>query len=444
MGEINYTGFDTFKYLGDGSVNKLDLAGIKFSKLDLDGGGGVGDQIKLTTGDSLVKIGDDLIETVSLNFSKIDINYKEFTDFGLVSDKTTPLDVEVNGFHFDKMDFAGSGLGGDSIKLTSGLPAVQVSGDQIKLSNEVKLLGEINYTGFDTFKYLGDGSVNKLDLAGIKFSKLDLDGGGGVGDQIKLTTGDSLVKIGDDLIETVNLNFSKIDINYKQFTDFGLVADKTTPLALEIDGFKFTNMDVAAGAVGSSIKLTSGLPAVQVDGTEIKLSNEVKLLGEINYTGFDTFKYLGDGSVNKFDLAGIKFSKLDLDGGGGVGDQIKLTTGDSLVKIGDDLIETVSLNFSKIEINYKEFSELNLIGGAPTARSRSRSSPGSPNCLSTVAAASTTSSSAPVNRCSTSPKRNLRRATSTTTRYSTRASSLSACSPPRTSTTSSTAPVSPH
>ena len=106
LGEINYTGFDTFKYLGDGSVNKLDLAGIKFSKLNLDSGS-CATKSNLT-GDSLVKIGDDLIETVSLNFSKIDINYKEFTDFGLVSDKTTPLDVEVNGFHFDKMDFARS------------------------------------------------------------------------------------------------------------------------------------------------------------------------------------------------------------------------------------------------------------------------------------------------------------------------------------------------
>ena len=56
----------------------------------------------------------------------------------------------------------------------------------------------------------------------------------------------------------------------------------------------------------------------------------------------------------------IRFAKLDLDGAGG-GDTHQAHHRRRLIGITD---EAISLNFSKIEIDYKEFSELNLIGGA--------------------------------------------------------------------------------
>ena len=99
--------------------------------------------------------------------------------------------LEINGFHFDKFDFDGGG-GLDEIKLTTGLPAVQLTGDKISLLDaDQKLVGEIKYAGFDTFSYLGDETASKIELDDtIKFAKLDLDGGGG-GDQIKLTSDDT-------------------------------------------------------------------------------------------------------------------------------------------------------------------------------------------------------------------------------------------------------------
>ena len=68
--------------------------------------------------------------------------------------------------------------------MTTGLPAVQLTGDKISLLDaDQKLVGEIKYAGFDTFSYLGDETASKIELDDtIKFAKLDLDGGGG-GDQ---------------------------------------------------------------------------------------------------------------------------------------------------------------------------------------------------------------------------------------------------------------------
>ena len=214
------------------------------------------------------------------------------------------------------------------------------------------------YTGFDTFQ-VSRRRLGQQVGPGRDRLRADLDGGGGVGDQIKLTTGDILVKIGDNLIETVSFNFSKIDINYKQFTDFGLVADKTTPLALEINRCETADMDAAAGAVGAGSKLSSG-PGIAMgprSGSPTRSSCWV-----INYTGFDTFKYLGDARSTSWTWPGSSSPSSISMAGGGVGDQIKLTTSSISIKIGDDLIETVSLNFSKIDINYKQFTDLRLSG----------------------------------------------------------------------------------
>ena len=213
--------------------------------MKLDGGGG-GDKIRLLSDDSLIAITDSAI---SLNFSKIEIDYAKFSELNLIGGASDNK-IEINGFHFDKFDFDGGG-GINEINLNKALPAVQLTGDKISLLDDTdKLVGEIKYAGFDTFSYLGDETASKIELDDtIKFRELKLDGGGG-GDKIRLLSDDSLIAITDSAI---SLNFSKIEIDYKEFTDFGLVADKTTPLALEIDGFKFTNMDVTAGAVGSSI-----------------------------------------------------------------------------------------------------------------------------------------------------------------------------------------------
>ena len=81
----------------------------------------------------------------------------------------------------------GGGL--DELKLITGLPAVQLTADKISLVDDTKLLGEINYAGFDAFSYLGDEFASKMEIKGLNFAKLDLVGGGG-DDSLKLISGD--------------------------------------------------------------------------------------------------------------------------------------------------------------------------------------------------------------------------------------------------------------
>ncbi|MEY2524848.1 MAG: hypothetical protein QOJ66_3413, partial [Ilumatobacteraceae bacterium] len=203
---------------GQGKDNLIGGLGPDVFKLSpggdfLDGKEGF-DLVKIATDETSLKITD---ETLELADSANIVGYKEMEALEFRGGDATASKIEIAGFNFAKLDLDGAG-GGDSLKLTTGLPAVQLTADKISLSDELKLVGEIKYAGFDTFSYVGDATASKIDIAGLKFSKLDLDGGGG-GDIIKLNTPDSLIGITDSAI---NLNFSKIEIDYKAFSELNL------------------------------------------------------------------------------------------------------------------------------------------------------------------------------------------------------------------------------
>ena len=364
LGEIKYAGFDTFNYLGDGSVDKVDVdPGSSSPSSYLDGGGGVGDKLNVATNDSLVKISD---EAVSLNFSKIEIAYKQFTDFGLVADKTTPLDVEVNGFQFDKMDFAGERVRGRLDQVDeraaggAGRSAIRSSSPMSTVSWWVRSStpGSTRSTISATAR-----STRSMSIPGSSSPSSYLDGGGGVGDKLNVATDDSLVKISD---EAISLNFSKIDIDYKEFTDFGLVSDKTTPLDVEVNGFHFDKMDFGgSGFGGDSIKLTSGLPAVQVIGDQIKLSDVAVGRWVRSSTPGSTRSTISatarsQGRRRSWDQ--VLQARISMVVVASATSSI-VATDDSLVKISDDAI---SLNFSKIDINYKQFTDFGLVADKTT------------------------------------------------------------------------------
>ena len=73
------------------------------------------------------------------------------------------------------------GRGGlDELELIRGFAGGAVDRRQVALGDtDLKLSGEIKYAGFDTFSYLGDATASKMEINGLNFAKLDLDGGGG-------------------------------------------------------------------------------------------------------------------------------------------------------------------------------------------------------------------------------------------------------------------------
>ena len=125
---------------------------------------------------------------MSLNFSNIEIEYKEYKEVAVVGDEfASKMEIADFAGHV-KLDVDGGG-GGDELSLIRGLPAVQLTADKLLLADfDLKLAGEIKYAGFDTFSYLGDEFASKMEIKGLNFAKLDLVGGGG-DDSLKLDLG---------------------------------------------------------------------------------------------------------------------------------------------------------------------------------------------------------------------------------------------------------------
>jgi Ca2+-binding RTX toxin-like protein len=313
----------------------------------LDGNEGF-DLVKVATDESLLKI---TAETIELADSENIVEYKEMEALQYLGGAAESK-IEINGFHFDKFDFDGGG-GLDELKLTTGLPAVQLSGDKISLLDaDQKLVGEIKYTDFDTFSYLGDALAAKIGLDDtVRFAKLDLDGGGG-GDNIKLTSGDSLIGITDTAI---SLNFAKIEIDYKEFSELNLIGGAADS-KIEIHDFTgFAKLSLDGGGGLDDIKLSTGESLLKITETELAPGDLNR--NPIEHTGIESLSVLAATDIaNTFDGSKVKTLKLTLDGGskddilfGGALDDLLIGgLGNNKISGGggfDTLAEAVDANF---------------------------------------------------------------------------------------------------
>jgi Ca2+-binding RTX toxin-like protein len=84
----------------------------------------------------------------------------------------------------------------------------------------------------------------------------------------------------------------------------------------------------------------------------------------IQYDKFNALSVIGDAGQSKHEIDGVKFAKLDFAGGGG-GDELLVKLADPLIGISDTAIK---FNFAKVELDYKEFSALNVIGDATNSK----------------------------------------------------------------------------
>ena len=227
-----------------------------------------------------------------------------------------------------------------------------------------------------------------MEINGLNFAKLDLDGGGG-GDELTLKTADPLIGITE---EAISLNFAKIE--YTEYKELSVIGerdrlqggDQRLPLR------QVRSMVVVAATSSADHRFAGGA----VDRRQVLVDrHRTEAIGEINYAGLRRSAISATKPPARWRSTGSTSAKLELAGGGG-GDTLKLTTGDGLIGITE---AAISLNFSKIEIDYKEFCELKLIGGEMDSKIEIADFMAFVKLFSTVVVASTTSSSAPVNRC---------------------------------------------
>jgi Ca2+-binding RTX toxin-like protein len=401
---VHYKELETLDYLGDATASKIEIDKAAFATLKLDGGGG-GDLLDVKSDDDLIKITD---EAVSLNFSKVEIDYKEFSDLSVIGG-VTDSKVEIADFTgLTKLKLEGGG-GLDVIKLSTnesllkitdsviglgdkldaishkdfaevgviggeaankfvldgftGLFKLKLEGggevDSIKFTTPASLqiteslivLGDnqnpIEYKELETLDYLGDATASKIEIDKAAFATLKLDGGGG-GDLLDVKSDDDLIKITD---EAVSLNFSKVEIDYKEFSELKLTGgDKAN--AFEISDFTaLSKLHLDGGGDADWIKLTTG--------ESLKITESLIVLGDkldaIDYKELEAAEFLGATRASKIEVDNAAFDTLKLDGGGGL---LELKSDDSLIKISD-----TSLNFTKTEFKHSNFGEISVIGG---------------------------------------------------------------------------------
>ena len=93
----------------------------------VDGGGGVGDKINVAADDVCE---DQRRRAISLNFSKIEIDYNQFTDLGLIGGTKDSNDRHQRLHRALKLSLDGGG-GIDSIKFSTGESLVKITDSSI-------------------------------------------------------------------------------------------------------------------------------------------------------------------------------------------------------------------------------------------------------------------------------------------------------------------------
>ena len=339
--ETSFKQFESLSYLGGDADNKVDVAGFKLQKLDLDGGAGL-NEFKLTSDDSLVTIGDSLIK---LSDAGSEVAFKQFAALSYLGGALDSK-VELAGVKLQKVDLD-LGDGTDYLKLRTDDSSVKLTESKIELGDA---LSTFKYAGAESLSYLGGDADNKVEVLGFKLQKLDLDGGAGL-NEFKLTSDDSLVTIGDSLIK---LSDAGSEVAFKQFAALSYLGGALDS-KVELAGVKLQKVDLDLGDGTDYLKLST-------DDSSVKLSDALIELSDANatfkYAGADSLAYLGGVSDNKVDVSGIKLQKLDLDAAGGA-DLLTLSSNESLFKITD----TSLILGANASIGHKAFESLAAFGG---------------------------------------------------------------------------------
>jgi len=338
--ESSYKQFEALSYLGGKLDSKVEVAGIKLQKVDLDGGGGL-DELKLTTDDSLVTISDSLIK---LSDAGSEMSFKQFTLLSYLGGKLDSK-VELAGIKLQKIDLD-LGDGADLLSLTTEDSSVKLTDSLIELGDA---LSSIKYAGAESLSYLGGKLDSKVELADLTLQKVDLDGGGGL-DEFKLSTDALDVKIADSLVSLVDLGS---EVSFKQFEALSYLGGDSAN-KVEVAAFQMQKVDLDGGAGANEFKLTSDASLVTIGDSAVKLGDTA-----YSFKQFDLVGFAGGDGPNTFDLSGLVSQKVLLDGGGG-SDLLKLRSDDSLVTLSDSLIK---LSDGGGEVDFKQFELVSYLGG---------------------------------------------------------------------------------
>jgi Ca2+-binding RTX toxin-like protein len=337
--ESSYKQFEALTYLGGDAANKVELAGIKLQKVDLDGGGGL-DELKLTRDDSLVTIGDGSIKLLD---AAQEISFKQFSTLSYLGGKLDSK-VELAGDKLQKVDLD-LGDGVDLLSLTTDDSSVKLSDSLIELGDG---LSSFKYSGVDSLSYLGGKLDSKVELAGIKLQKVDLDGGGGL-DLLSVTSDASLFKITDTgLVLGIDTIGQKA---FESLEAFGgdsankIDGSQVTGLKLTLDGGGGNDVllggalsDVLYGKLGSDVlggglgddKLGGGVGNDQLSGgggidtvfdeadvSFTATSTSLSGLGSDVLASIESLYLVGGAHDNVFDASRFKLGGVTLDGGAG-------------------------------------------------------------------------------------------------------------------------------
>jgi Ca2+-binding RTX toxin-like protein len=334
--ESSYKQFEALTYLGGDAANKIELAGIKLQKVDLDLGDGA-DLLSLITEDSSVKLTDSLIE---LGDALSNIKYAGAESLSYLGGKLDSK-VEVADLTLQKVDLDGGG-GLDEFKLSTDALDVKIADSLVSL---VDLGSEVSFKQFEALSYLGGDSANKVELAAFQMQKVDLDDGA---NEFRLTSDDSLVTIGDSAVKLGDTAYS-----FKQFDLIGF-AGGDGPNTFDLSGLVSQKVLLDGGGGSDLLKLRSDDSLVTLSDSLIKLSDGG---GEVGFKQFELVSYLGGDSANKVDVSGINLQKVELDAAGG-DDLLSVTSDASLFKISDtELVLGVNT------IGHKAFESLAVFGG---------------------------------------------------------------------------------
>lgn len=313
---------------------------LSLGKDVLDGAGGF-DEIKLVTDDSQVKLTDAL---VSLADAGSESSYKQFEALTYLGGDAANK-IELAGIELQKIDLDG-GDGPNDFKLTRDDSLVTIGDGSIKLFDAAQ---EISFKQFSTLSYLGGELDSKVELAGDKLQKVDLDGGGGL-DEFKLSTDALDVNIADSLVSLVDLGS---EVSFKQFEALSYLGGDSAN-KVELAAFQLQKVDLDGGAGANEFKLTSDASLVTIGDSALKLGDTA-----YSFKQFDLIGFAGGDGPNTFDLSGLVAQKVLLDGGGG-SDLLKLRSDDSLVTLSDSLIK---LSDGGGEVDFKQFELVSYLGG---------------------------------------------------------------------------------
>jgi type VI protein secretion system component Hcp len=355
--EIEYSKFSDLKLTGGDGENEYKISDFEFDSplaLKLDDGGGA-NKLDVEFDDALIEVTN---EAVSLNFAKIELDYKQFGDLKLTGG-VGDTEYEISDFEFDslvalKLDDGG---GANKLDLKFDDALIEVTNEELSL-NFAKI--ELDYKQYEEVKLTGGLGDNEYKISDFEFDAavaLKLDAGAGL-NKLGVQFDDPLI---DVVSESMTFNFAKIGLTYEQFEEVKLTGG-ATDTEYKIGDFEFDSpvalkLEDGGGANRLDLKFDDAL--IEVTNEELSL-NFAKI--ELDYKQFGDLKLTGGDGDTEYKISDFEFDSplaLKLDGGDGA-NKLDLKFDDALIEVTN---EELSLNFAKIELDYKQYEEVKLTGG---------------------------------------------------------------------------------